>query len=201
MKTGNAVNLCLNIIFLSLAIRRFGGGWATLLLTFTSPFFFDLARTNNIDWIPTLAILLPPMWGLLLLAVKPQSVGGIALIWWKRHHFSLRLFIPLLVVVALSLAVWGLWFFKIQNPSNQPYNFAPWPVGIPVGLYLLHKAYRSDDEVLAAAATPFMTPYIAPYSFTLILALLGGKYQREAFYLYLGGWIFFVIEARRIGAV
>jgi hypothetical protein len=75
---GNTDNFTLNVLMILAVIRRFKGGWPALLLVFTSPPFFDLARTNNIDWIPLLSVLLPPMWGLPLLAVKPQAIGGIA---------------------------------------------------------------------------------------------------------------------------
>jgi hypothetical protein len=63
---------------------------------------------------------------------------------------------------------------------------------------MLYRAYKADDEILAAAATPFLTPYIAPYSVTIVLALVGSKYRREAFFVYVGFWIYFIVEARRL---
>jgi hypothetical protein len=49
-----------------------------LALTLTSPVFFDLARTNNVDWIPLLGFVIGSMWGLPLPAAKPQAPGGAA---------------------------------------------------------------------------------------------------------------------------
>ena len=92
----------------------------------------------------------------------------------------------------------GTWFLDFKSVSDTMWNFAPWPFGIPLGAYMLCRAYKSEDEILAAAATPFLTPYIAPYSVTIVLALVGSKYRREAFFVYVGFWIYFVVEARRL---
>ncbi len=195
---GNTINFCLNILVILAIVRRYEGGWQTLLLVFTSPVFFDLARTNNVDWIPLLSVLLPPMWALPLLAVKPHTIGGIVFVWLKRQRFDFRMFLPLCLVFVLSLIVWGTWFLDLKSVSDKMWNFAPWPFGIPLGAFMLYRAYKSDDEILAAASTPFLTPYIAPYSVTIVLVLVGCKYRREAFYVYVGFWVYFIVEARRL---
>jgi hypothetical protein len=197
---GGAINLVLNVAVTGAIIWRYKGGWQALLLTFTSPVFFDLARTNNVDWIPALAFLVPAMWGLPLLAVKPQALGGAALVWWKRRGFSPLVFVPVVVVIGLSLVVWGFWPERVGLVSSARYwNFAPFPIGIPLGVYLLWRAYQAEDEILAAAATPFLMPYFAPYSLAPLLALVACRYRREAFYAYAGFWMFFVVENRRLG--
>lgn len=193
---GNAINLCLNILLIALVIRRFHGGWQLMLLVYTSPPFLDLVRTNNVDWIPLLALLLPPMWGLPLLALKPQSLSGVAVIWWKRSTQRIRLLIPLLVIIGLSLLIWGMWPLKIQSLGHVMWNFAPWPFAIPLGAFMLYRAYRTDDEFLAAAATPFLVPYIAPYSIAGLLAFAGCRYRREAFFVYVAFWVYFIVESR-----
>jgi hypothetical protein len=199
LQLGNAVNLALNILMISAVIWKFKGGWQTMLLVFTSPVFFDLARTNNITWVPLLAVLLPPAWGLPVLAIKPHTIGGAALIWWKRAKFSLKMLVPAVVVVGVSFLFWGFWPGKIGLiASSGIWNFAPWPLGIPLGLYMLYRAYKNDDEFLAAAATPFLTPYIAPYSVAGVLAYVGSKYKKEAFFVYVAFWAFFIVESRRI---
>lgn len=195
---GNAINLSLNITVILALVRRYNGGWQTLLLVFTSPPFFDLARTNNIDWIPMLAFLIPPAWGLPLLAIKPQSMGASALIWWKREKFRWQMLLPLVLVLGISLFVWGNWIVELGLIDNIVWNFAPWPLGIPLGVYMLVRAYKKDDVILAAVATPFLVPYIAPYSITALFALAGGKYRREVFIVYIAFWVFVIVESRRI---
>ncbi len=194
---GNALNFLLNVTLLAIITRRFGGGWQTYILVFTSPFFFDLARTNNIEWIPLLSLLLPPPYGLPLLILKPQSFGGIIIIWLKKYRW--RLLWPTILILVVSLFVWRSWFLQITPPLDVSWNFSMWPMGIPLGLYMLYKAYKSDDELIAAAATPFLVPYVAPYSLVNLLAILGGKYKREVFYVYVATWAYFIIQLRRDG--
>jgi hypothetical protein len=150
LEIGNAINMTLHAIILTSIIRVYGGGLTAVLVTFTSPMFLHLAMTNNIDWIPALAFLLPPMWGLPFLIAKPQMLGGAALIWWKRQGFSIKMLIPSIVVILISLLIWGFWLPDVIDGSrevqNTAWNFAPFPVGIPLGIYLLYKAYRMDGR-------------------------------------------------------
>lgn len=194
---GNALNFLLNVTVLILIINRYEGKWHTYLMVFTSPFFFDLARTNNIEWIPLSGLLLPHAFGIPLLLIKPQAMAGIILIWIKKEGF--RILIPSAIVFVLSLLIWGSWFWKMGLPDNVSWNFSMWPIGIPLGLYMLYRAFKEDNELIAAAATPFLVPYIAPYSLAGLMAILGGKYKREVFYLYVGIWAYFIIQFRRNG--
>jgi hypothetical protein len=197
---GAAVNITITLVVITLVIRRYGGNWQTLLLTVTSLPFIDLLRTSNVDWIPMLALLLPPMWGLPLLAIKPHTIGAIALIWWKQQRFSLWMFVPSVVIGLLSLVVWGLWFTGAGLPDTvAAWNFAPFPWFVPLGVYLLYRAYHSEDVFLAAAATPFLTPYFATYSITAIFAFVGCKYRREVFIVWCAYWCYFIITVRSQG--
>jgi hypothetical protein len=94
--------------------------------------------------------------------------------------------VPLLVVFGLSLLIWETWIFSLKPVADVMWNFAPWPFGIALGAYMLYRDYEFDDETLAAAATPFLTPYIAPYSVTGVLTSVTCKYRREAFFAYVG---------------
>jgi hypothetical protein len=205
LEIGNAINMTLHAIILTSIIRVYGGGLTAVLVTFTSPMFLHLAMTNNIDWIPALAFLLPPMWGLPFLIAKPQMLGGAALIWWKRQGFSIKMLIPSIVVILISLLIWGFWLPDVIAGSREvqstAWNFAPFPVGIPLGLYLLYKAYRMDDEVMAAAATPLLVPYFAPYSLVPLMALLGSRYKTIAIVIYWGAWFALVVETRRLSLI
>lgn len=203
LKWSNAINMCLNILALAALIWRFKGGPFAFVLTFTSPIFLKLAHANNVDWIPTLAFLIPPMWGMPLLALKPQVLGGAALIWWKRRRFSPLMLVPLAVVIILSLIIWGFWLPDVNGLPDDAnlWNFAPWPFGIPVGIYLIYQGWKKDDEILAAAATPFFVPYFGVHSLAPLLALLACKYRREAIYLYAGFWFYLIVESRRLALI
>jgi hypothetical protein len=126
-------------------------------------------------------------------------MGGAALTWWKQEKFSWKMVIPLATVLVLSFIFWGFWPLELGLPVNaREWNFAPWPIGILLGIYMLFLAYKKEDEILAAAATPFLVPYIAPYSITGLLALAGGKYRKVAFIVYVAFWVYVVVESRRI---
>ncbi|MCB0194825.1 MAG: hypothetical protein KDJ65_22945 [Anaerolineae bacterium] len=191
----NAINFTLNIIVIAFAIYRLNGGWLAMALVFTSPVFFDLARTNNIDWLPLLGLVLGPYWGILFLVSKPQSLGGALLIWAKRDWKVLL--IPLAAIL-LAFAIWG---FRPTNfvspPLDASFNFSPFPIGIPYGLYLLWQAWKSDDSYLAAVATPLLVPYIAPYSLTGVLCILSCRHKKAAMWFYFAIWAFVIVEIRR----
>lgn len=195
---GNAINLLLNISLIVAVVIHFSGGWRLMLLVFTSPPFIDLVRTNNVDWIAMLALLIPATWGLPLLAAKPQALGGVSMIWWKRSSNKIRFILPLVAVVILSFLMWGLWPLQLKPVQESVWNFAPWPYLIPLGLYMLYRAYRSDNAFLAAAATPFLVPYIAPYSLAGLMAFSGSKYRREVLIVYIAFWVYLIVESRRL---
>lgn len=201
LKISNVLNLLLNIGMLLWAINKVKGGWLGVLITFTSPLFFDMARVNPIDWIPLLGFLLPPIWGFPLMAIKPQTLGASMLIKWKHENFKIKPLVPLVLVILGSFVIWGNWLNiqKTVSIMDAPQNFSFWPLGIPVGLWLLFYAWKADDEVLAGAATYLLIPYVAPYSMVCLLALLSGKHKKVAIALYLGFIWFAVVEARRTG--
>lgn len=195
LRFSNAVNLLLNATVLLLIIRRFGGSMVTILLVFTTPHFLDLMRTNNIDWIPALALLVPPAYGMALLAVKPQAIGAVVLIWWRDNNFRPYIFIPTAILLGLSFLVYGFWFNQAAGVPeiSAVWNLAPFPFLIPVGAYLLYRAYRtenSDDAIaLSVTATIFLTPYVAFYSVNTVIALLASRFKREAFIIWCMTWI------------
>jgi hypothetical protein len=195
IRLGNMVNIFLNITVVLFVIYKLGGDWKTISLVFTSPVFFDLCRTNNIEWLPLLGLTIGPTLGGILLLCKPQSLGLVFLIWAKRNWKILLLPIG---VVLLSFIAWGFWPRDVGfNPINTPFNFSVLPLGIPYGIYLLWRAWKEDDEYLAAVSTPLFAPYIAPYSFVGILTVLGCKYPKAAPWFYFGLWAYTIIEFRR----
>lgn len=201
---GLAVNILLTAGVAALVIRRLGGGRWALVLVFTSPFFFELVRWSNIDWVVLVAFLVPPQWGIPILLMKPQSATGAALIWWKRSGFSLRLLVPTAVIVGASFVIWGNWLHSFglpQHPLYQLWNFSPFPYSIPLGVWLLVKAWRTDDDVLAAVATPLFMPYFGIHSVFVPLVLLAPRYPREALYLNLACWWFFIVEIGRLSVM
>lgn len=207
MRTGNAINFLLNLIVpMAVAVRltRLNAAesegrtrlYATLFLTFTSPFYLQLVATNNVEWIPLLAFLVPKVLSGLFLACKPQAVGGALVIFVKRTR-GLAL-IPLLSLVALSFGLWPGWLSEITSPPlDVAINIAPFPLLVPLGVYLLWHAWKADDEVLAASATPFLVPYMTPYAATANMVLIAARYQKIALIVWIVMWVHVGIGVRQ----
>lgn len=203
MDIGNTINLALNVLVIGTVAYKYGGRqWhIALAITMTTPMFVNLLMSNNIDWIPLSAFLVPDWLAYPLLAMKPQMLGMSAVIRFKRNPQVTRL-LPLVIVLILSVAVWGAWWQHLGSGLTRlPWNFAPWPFFIPIGIYLLWIAWKRDDEIIAACATPFIMPYFAPYSLPGLHVLLACRYRRAAMWLWGFSWWYLIIESRRIGAV
>lgn len=206
--TGNIINYLLNLIVpMAVAVRLTGTLapeserrkrlYIALFLIFSSPFFLQLMATNNVDWIPLLAFLAPETLSGIILTCKPQAVGGAYLIFVKRTR-GIAL-IPLAIVIALSFVIWPGWTGQIRMPDmDAAVNVAPFPLMIPLGLYLLWRGWREDDEVLAASATPFLVPYMTPYAATANMVLLAARYQKIAFVIWIVMWVLVGVSVRGV---
>ncbi len=198
---GNAVNLTLNVLVIAAVAYRYAGKqWhIAFAITLTAPTSIDLLMTNNIDWLPLLSFLVADWLAYPLLAMKPQMLGGAAIIRFKRNPNPLAL-IPLFVMLVVSVLIWGAWWTHLGSGlMDVPWNFAPFPYLIPVGCWLLWQAWQRDDEIIAACATCFFVPYFAPYSITGVHVLLTSRYRRVGMWLWIASWWFVIIAARRIG--
>ena len=200
---GNAINLALNILVIGAVAYRYAGArWhIAFAIAMTTPMAVNLIMSNNIDWIPLSAFLVADWAAYPLLACKPQMLAGMAIIRFKANPRPLCL-LPLIVVLIASMALWGAWWTHLGDGlTTVAWNFAPFPFFIPVGLYLLWLAWKRDDEIIAACATPFLVPYFAPYSLTGLHVLLACRYRRAAMWLWFFSWWFLIIAGRRMGSI
>ena len=203
---GNAINFFLNLIIPMAVIAKMtrpqstGYGYrkhvyTAIFLTYTSPFYLQLLATNNVEWIPLLAFLVPETFAGVFLVCKPQAIGGALLIFIKRTRGLVLM--PILVLVVLSFFVWPGWLSEIRMPSmDAVVNIAPFPLMIPLGLYLLWRAWKEDDEVLAASATPFLVPYMTFYAASANMVLIASRYQKIAWFIWLAAWALVGVAVR-----
>lgn len=203
MLYGNALNFILNLIVPAIVVHRLKGGRRALALVFTSPFYLQLLASNNIDWIPLLAYISPDAIAPVLFAIKPQSLAASLLIRakraWKTHGVGGLLILggPLAAVLTASTVVWPLWWTKIGVPPyDTPVNLAPFPLFVPLGLWMLWRAWKVDDMALAGCATPFLVPYVTPYSATANLTVLACEHPRIAVAVWLMAWYMAAVQAR-----
>lgn len=151
--------------------------WGLLFLAFTAP-VVSMLTFGNLEWLVVFGATLPPRWGLILLAIKPQAGVGLIAYWtvkaWRRHRILgiVQLFIPLTTAAALSFLVLGRFWAYGSHLPNTSWNSSIWPYSLPFGALLLLGGIATSQAALALAASPLLSPYAAIYSFTpLVLAL------------------------------
>ena len=203
LEQGNAINMLLNIIVPFLVIVKLKGGWRAMVLLYTFPLYLLLLWVNNIDWIPALIYLMPEWATVPVAAIKPQAVAGALAIyakraWEKERGLGLaRMAAPMVVVLAVSVVVWPAWWTGITPPVyNEAINASTFPVMVPLGAWLAWKAWRDNDEFLAATATIFFLPFIGSYSISTVMMVLACKHSKIAVGLWLAVWITFAMRFR-----
>jgi hypothetical protein len=143
----------------------------TLIAGFT-PFVYMTMQYGNIDWLVLLGFISPMALGIWLVLVKPQMGFTLALLWaWKtyRQHGVKRLFLifgPVAIGFLISFAL-GM---RIPDPETlAAWSADVWPYGLLLGIPFLIYAFRKQEDDLALAAAPFLTPYTGPMSWAAIL--------------------------------
>ena len=162
-----------------------------LLFVFTFPPYLHLHLVNNIDWIPLLALLLPPPFLIAGQLAKPQLFGLILLAQFKTDW---RLVITVTALVTtVTLLVFGLSPLTVShNTSFADWNVAAliFPYGIVLGTFLAYRALSENNETLLILSTPLMVPYIASYSFGIWFVVLITHYPRMAIWIYGMVWLY-----------
>lgn len=144
-----------------------------------SPTAIGLLLINNLDPFTILGILLPPVWGLFLLVIKPQVGFGVILYHlyqtWKKEKFwgVVRVFAPVSITYFTFIALFPVWVERmLENPASS-WNRSLFPYAVPIGLLLLWLSIRRQNPYLALASSAFFTPYMTFYSYTAVqIALL-----------------------------
>jgi hypothetical protein len=161
------------IIFAMVAIRLKAKpiGLVALLL---SPQVFHTLINGNIDAFAVLGFILPPQIGLFFLALKPQ-IGITLAIYWAymayRKKELVRTFAPFLIVLGLSVLIFGFWPSKLLTVQSV-YNASLWPFSIPFGLVLLEVSLRKQQERISQGISPLLSPHVMFHSWVAPLIAL-----------------------------
>jgi hypothetical protein len=198
-RVAQAIIAFLNLAMTLLLISRYKGNRWSFLLTITSAPFLSLLVNGNMDWLPMMAFLLPANWGLAVMLSKPQTGIMAGLVWFKQAKRKIPFLFPAAGLLLASFLIWGWWVSRMFHQSLQsggraigPWNISPFPWLIPLGLFLLHQAWKREDELIAVAATLCLTPYFAVYSLTIFFAMLAARTPRLSFIAWIILWIFFL---------
>jgi len=144
----------------------------------------------NLDWLVLGGAFLPPAFGLWVLALKPQASGGLVLLWlWRAWRGRAALSKLERVNLGLFVVCCAAWVLLV--PHKDPLvnaSTALFPFAVLPGIWLLLRAFRRDDERLALAVAPLLSPYVGFGSWVVMLPMLRGhKWSLAAFVF--AGWI------------
>jgi hypothetical protein len=194
IKLANAMNFCLSMAVTVFVAGKLGAKPATIIALLVSyPILFMVAY-GQVDWLIFLGFILPPRWGLFLVLIKPQASIGI-IIYWFIDAMCLggirkvaETFSPVVLALLLSWLLFGNWLGGSLIEIDRGYNASLWPWSIPIGIFMLLSAVRFKRAHLAIAASPFLSPYLAPHGWSA--TLLGiSPLQFETIVAVLGIWI------------
>lgn len=189
-----------SVTILGYAVRALGGGLTAFLLALFSPVVLTILVRGEMDALPVLGLIFvlgekysSQFLGLILLALKPQTLAGAAVVAWLHSTHKWRLMAAFALFLLASLLVYGWWPGDILIRLPQLYRVDSlnlWPFGIPVGLALLFMAVKKENILLGALATLFLTPYINWYSLTGYTVILFSRLPRPVSILLFGlSWL------------
>ncbi len=150
--------------------HRMGLTRQQLVLLALSPFVLFNLWHGNLDSFVLLGSVLSPAVGVWLLLLKPQLTWPLIALWLFRcrKNPGSRSSIAFVVSFLAASTIAGLACIRhLPDPQAMPWNTALWPIGVPVGLILLVFAARYDDDKLALASAPLLSPYLAIHSWLL----------------------------------
>lgn len=162
--------------------------WKSILLFLSAPAVVLLWQ-GNLDALVATGVLLPGAGALLLLAVKPQVAALAALPILRRDGWRHAL-LPALVILLATL-LWPEWLSRVRlaGVAFGPWDWNLFPWGVPLGLALTGWAVRQRDPLLAAVATPLLSPFLPAYTLAPALALLFRRWPAVAGLLWVVTWI------------
>ncbi len=193
-KLGNAIFFLSCLMAFVLMLYKFRANLATSLVFLLSPPVLIELWSLNINWLTMLGYLMPPQVGLFFVLMKPQVGGVMALYWlveaWRNGGIRqvIKTFWPVTVALLLSQIVYPGWYMQAFVTIHYPANISFWPLSIPIGIVLAILALRLRKERYAYMASPFLSPYVAPNSFsTVLLGLVNSPWELIA--AVVGFWI------------
>lgn len=199
---GRAINASLGLTMMGILVIKRGGGRLALLLALTSFPVLTAIADGTVEWIPAIGFLLENQWGLPFLLAKPQSGLLAFLAWAKTKTQLMKLILPSIIIILLSLVIWGNWPLKIwgnvhamrlANTGLSSWDIAPFPYAIPIGLFLIYLILKNkprDSELLGILATICLVPYMAVGSLAVPFVLLSVSKRKFAILMWFILWVY-----------
>lgn len=174
---------------------RAGATRFTLILFLCSAGVIGCLNNGNIEWMPLLGIVCPPWLGLILASVKPQVGIGLGLYWlidiWRNKGWpaAALTFAPVTALLIISFLLYGLWPLRFnQTLAWSVDNTALGLQSLFIGAVLLVRSVRIQDDRMALAAGPFLSPYVLQFSWSAcLIGLLSHPWELLAAVIFL--WV------------
>ena len=197
---GRAGTFMLGLCIFAWTSTRLGARRWTFILFMTSAAVIGCLNNGNIEWLGFFGFALPPMWGLLLVMVKPQIGIGIAFFWlaeaWRTGGIrkAVWTFAPVTCAFLISFWMYGLWPLRFSSTLRLSVdNEAVFPFALCAGLALIAQAIRARDERFAIGAGPFLAPYVLQFTWgSVLLALVTDPLL--CFAVWIGLWLVVIIR-------
>lgn len=171
---GFAYEIWLSLVFIAWAFvaRRMGAHALETVLFLLSPSVLFGLHVANYESVSLAGMFIPGPVGLLLLAVKPNlNIGTMA---FRAKSYRDVAFV--LLCLAVSFLLYGLWPLRGASLLNVFWNMSPFPYLVPAGIVLAILAYRKRDIRYAIPVGLCFSPYFAMYSLALVgVALLRNR--------------------------
>jgi hypothetical protein len=179
LEVGRAGMFVVGLCAFAFTAFQLGARRWTLVLFLCSAAVVGCLNNGNIEWMPLLGLVLPPQWGLVLLAVKPQVGVGLGVFWfvciWNERGFwaMVRTFLPVTVLTLVSFVVYGVWVLRFgQTLAWSVDNTSLGWYGMALGWVVLVRAIRKGNARLAMASSPLLAPYVLQFTWSAVLVYL-----------------------------
>jgi hypothetical protein len=197
---GTALMLWIGTVVIGAVTLKLGKKVWKIGLVMLSPPFLMMMFYGGFDWLPLSGLLLPPMWGFLLLSVKPQVGISASLTWFQqapnwRERFKIVL--PTLVVVAIALVVWPgwpAWMLAGSSLASEWFNFSVFPWGLIPAAALTVYAWRRKSQAAALAIMPLCSPYLSANAWVGFFVAMAAEFPWLCLLLDIAVWVWAILH-------
>lgn len=182
-REGTAINNVAAVIVVALVIHRFGGPWWGVVVVFLTPSGIWHFANGQVDWLALAGLFWFNGLDLVFFMLKPQVALWVVVARLRRAGASWwRYLSPASAMLATSLVIWPLWPVHVARVGkaviDDPYNASLWPWSLPLGAFLVWKAWQTGDDRYGLAASPLLFPYVNWPSYLGLLTILVSRWPR-----------------------
>ena len=197
---GTALMLWIGMVVIGAVTLKLGQKIWKIGLVMLSPPFLMMMFYGGFDWLPLSGLLLPPMWGFLLLSVKPQVALSASLTWFQlapnwRERFKIVL--PTLVAAAIALVVWPgwpTWMLADSSLTSAWFNYSVFPWGLIPAALLAVYAWRRKSQAAALAIMPLCSPYMSANAWVGFFVAMAAEFPWLCLLLDIVVWVWAILH-------